>query len=149
MTDEVPEFQQFSITGSTANSRLLVMLLGSKRVPRSNGIPCLRRDRSGLTRVLDKSEATCIRQVEGYVLEVDVNEIGRSSSGNRAATQRHSHIRYEDAAEHLSELTAQSCTASRWRELNVFLNAVSFFPPQSAVSLCPVIQRSILTSFNV
>ena len=90
MTDEVPEFQQYSITGSTANSWVLVMLLGSKSVPRSNGIPCLRRDRSGLTRVLDKSEATCIRQVEGYVLEVDVNEIGRSSSGNRAATQRHS-----------------------------------------------------------
>jgi len=38
--------------------------------------------------ILDKFEATCIRQVEGYWK--DVSEIGRSSSGNRAGTQRRS-----------------------------------------------------------
>jgi hypothetical protein len=124
------------------------MLLGSKSVPRPNGIPCLRRDRSALTCILDKPEATCIRHVEWK--DTGRSEIGRSSkqrwSGRYAMPF---HIRYEDAAEHLSELTAQSCTASRWRELNVLPDAVSSCFPEPAVLLCPVIQRSVLTLFHV
>jgi hypothetical protein len=65
-----------------------------KSVPRFNGIPCLRRDRSALTRVLDKSEATCIRQVEPWkgkdtVLKLAAQAVMVAGSG-RAATPRHS-----------------------------------------------------------